>query len=183
MPRMRPLLAALCLAVLTTVSGASGAPEPARNVDLARLAGRWYVIARMPAPAEHHGLGASFEYRVRSDGRIDDLYTAHTGSLGGPVETVETELRPDPAMPSRWQIKTGWLGSTERLLLYVSPGYKRAIVGDGERESAWILAREPEIPEWSLAGLLARLSVQGYDVSKIRRVVQRPEQLGKSGFE
>jgi len=46
-----------------------------------------------------------------------------------------------------------------------------------------LLAREPEIPDWSLAGLLARLSVQGYDVSQLRRVVQKPEQLGKLGFE
>lgn len=187
MHRMRPLTAALNLAIFAVALGtasctAGQGAESVHGADLSRLAGRWYVIARLPPAGEHRGFGAEVEYRLHGQ-KLEESYTAHTGSLDGPLEKLEVQAQPDPEQPSRWRIKEGWLGSKERLLLYVSPGYRRAIVTDGGHGSAWLLAREPEIPEWSLDGMLARLSLQGFDVSKLRRVVQRPEQVGKPGFE
>ena len=71
----------------------------------------------------------------------------------------------------------------ERWILYVSPDYRFSIAGAPDLDAGWILAREPVIPEWHYAGLLARLAMQGYDVSRFRRVAQKPEQIGRPGFE
>ena len=190
MPTRTPPISLVFLAPLALLSflaaallgpgrrAARDGPEPAAGVDLVRLTGRWYLIARLPTAGP--AFGAQVEYRLDGN-RLEEVYAAHRDSLAGPLEKTEVQARPDPQAPSRWRIKEGWLRSRDRLLLYVSPGYRRAIVAD--KHGAWVLAREPEIPEWSYAGLLARLTVQGYDVSELRRVVQKPIQVGQPGFE
>jgi apolipoprotein D and lipocalin family protein len=171
------------LAVSIAALPAQAVPaEPAATIDLARYAGRWYVIARAPA-GKPPALGAYFEYRPRDDGRIDDIYYRREGSLQGEPVAVERTAEPDPERPAKWDISTGWLSSEEQWVLYVSEDYRYALVGSPDNAGGWILAREPVIPEWSYAGLLARLAMQGYDVSKFRRVAQKPEQVGRPGFE
>jgi apolipoprotein D and lipocalin family protein len=174
--------AALC-ACLVAVAGLRAVPaEPAGSVDLQRYLGRWYVIARAPAEAPHPRQ-AWFEHRAREDGAIDDIYSARVGSFEGEPVTIERTARADPERPARWLIRTGWFSSAERRVLYVSPDYRYAIAAGPGQDAAWILAREPVIPEWKYAGLLARLAAQGYDVARLRRVPQAPEQVGRPGFE
>jgi len=166
MPRMPLRILVLCLALGSpllmemTPALAGGGPEPARAVDLSRLAGRWYLVARLPGIAGQQGLGAQVEYRL-DGGKLEESYVAHRGSLDGPLEKEHLQLTPDDEQPARW-VKRSWLSSQERLLLYVSPAYRRAIVGDPGRDWAWVLARAPEIPE---------------------RGPQKAEQTGKAGFE
>ena len=182
---MRPRIPALGLAFFgllllgAALPAVPAAPAPAAGCDLARLAGHWYLVARLPTEAAQ-GFGAQVDYRI-DGGALEEAYAAHDGSLNGPVSEKRVEVRPDPEEPGRWKVSTGWIGSNERLLIYVSPGYRRALVGDAN--AVWVLAREPEIPEWSYAGLVARLGALGYDTTRIRRVVQKPEQAGRPGFE
>lgn len=182
--RWRPraaLLAALSM-TLACGNGLQAVPaEPAAALDLARFQGRWYVIARAPAD-DPHPRAAYFEYRARADGALEGRYSSRESFEREPV-TVERNAQADPKVPAKWRVRTGWLGSDEQWVLYVSPDYRFAIAGVPARREAWILAREPVIPEWSYAGLLARLAVQGYDVSQFRRVPQKPEQIGRPGFQ
>jgi apolipoprotein D and lipocalin family protein len=175
------LLAALSL-MLACGNGLQAVPAaPAAALDLARYQGRWYVIARAPAD-EPHPRAAYFEYRALADGAIDGVY-ASRASFEGEAVTKARPAKVDPQAPAKWRVRTGWLSTDEQWVLYVSPDYRFAIEGVPSRGAAWILAREPVIPEWSYAGLLARLAVQGYDVSQFRRVPQKPEQVGRPGFE
>ena len=169
-------------AMLSAIAGTQAMPAgPAVNVDLARYSGRWYVIACAPTP-QPRPLGAYFEYKPRGDGRIDEAYTARGGSFDGAPVTVEHIASADPEHPGKWKVRKGWLRSDEQWVLYVSSDYRQAIAGAPDRAEAWILAREPVIPDWIFAGLLARVAMQGYDVSQIHRVAQKPEQLGQPGY-
>lgn len=180
--RLRAALPAALSVLLACGSGLEAVPaETAGLLDLARYQGRWYVIARAPADAPHPR-GAYFEYRARGEDAIDGVYASRTSFDHEPV-TEERDAEIDPRAPAKWRVRTGWLGTDEQWVLYVSPDYRFAIAGVPARRTAWILAREPVIPEWSYAGLLARLAVQGYDVSRFRRVPQQPEQVGRPGFE
>jgi apolipoprotein D and lipocalin family protein len=180
--RLRVLLPAALAAGVAAVTGLQAVPaEPAATLDLTRYLGRWYVIARAPAPGQARG--AYFEYQRRADGDIDDIYSEREHSFDRAPVTVARTAHADPARPAKWSVRKGWLSTDEQWVLYVSPDYRYAIVGTPERGEGWILARDPVIPEWSYAGLLARLAMQGYDVSLFRRVPQKPEQIGRPGFE
>lgn len=179
----RALLPAALAAAVAAVTGLQAIPaEPVVTIDLARYLGRWYVIARAPAD-DPHPRGAYFEYRAQADGAIANVYSAREDSFEGDPIVVERTARADPARAGRWTVRSGWFASDELWVLYVSPDYRYAIAGAPEGGAGWILAREPVIPEWSYAGLLARLAMQGYDVSVFRRVPQKPEQVGMPGFE
>lgn len=186
-PSKRRRWTALLPVVLAAATAAVPAPpaspaEATAAIDLGRYLGRWYVIARAPATAPHPR-GAYFEYRTGAGGAIQAVYAAREDSFDVEPVLVEHAVSADPAAPARWRVRTGWFGSDERWVLYVSPDYQYTITGTPDHDEAWILAREPEIPEWSYAGLLARLALQGYDVAAFRRVPHKPEQVGRPGFE
>lgn len=173
-----PVAAALaCLAVAGSMPAASAQPLP--SLDLKRFAGRWYVIAQAP-PTDARVVGAFFEYRPGGDGRLVQTYTARRAFDREPV-VVEREAVLHPQQPARWSLRRGWFGSVERWVLYVSPDYRFALVGEPDLAAGWILAREPVIPEWSYAGLLARLTLVGYDASRFGRIAQTPEQQNLPG--
>lgn len=179
-PRAWCAALAACLAAMT---GSQAMPaEPLASIDLTRYSGRWYVIAHAPA-FPTRAVGAYFEYRARPDGRIAETFSAREGSFDKAPVTTERTLQPDPQRAGRWSARRGWFGTDEERVLYVSADYRQAIEAGPERDEGWILAREPEIPEWTYAGLLARVAMQGYDASRFRRVPQKPEQLGWPGFE
>lgn len=180
--------AALCLAAAlatgVTAAQESSPVQPAEIVDLPRYMGRWYVIARLAAPGQTGQTGAHVDYRLREDGRIDDNYYAHSGSFDQPlVRTERVAWVAHPASNAHWKIRTSWPFSDDYLILYVSDEYQYALVGNPARSLGWILAREPSPPEWIYAGLLARLAGHDYDVARMRRVPQTPEQVGQPGFE
>lgn len=174
-------VAADAATAMPAAAATTAAATPAA-IDLGRYLGRWYVIARVPA-REPHPRGAYYEYRAVADGGIEAIYSARHDTFDGEPRVMATTARADPQQPARWAVKSGWFGSDERWVLYVSPDYQYTIAGTPDRAAAWILAREPVIPEWSYAGLLARLALQGYDVAAFRRVPQQPEQVGRPGFE
>lgn len=184
-PRRWRLRAALLAALSVTLACGSGLQavpaEPAAALDLARFEGRWYVIARAPAD-DPHPRAAYFEYRASGPGRIAGVYASRESFERAPV-TEARDAEFDPAMPAKWRVRSGWFGRDDQWVLYVSPDYRFALAGSPSRDVAWVLAREPVIPEWNYAGLLARLALQGYDVSRFRRVPQQPEQIGRPGFE
>lgn len=174
--------AAAVVAALAAASPARPAADPAAALDLARFAGRWYVIARLPGAAPPE-MEAYLEFQPHADGRVDERYVARPGGFAHEPVSIQRSGRVDPANPARWEIDRGWFRSTERWILYVSPDYRHALTGTPDRDAAWVLAREPVIAEWSYAGLLARLALQGHDLSGLRRVAQRPGQVGLPGFE
>lgn len=158
--------------------------QPAGKVDLARYMGRWYVIANIPYFAERGKVGAYAEYRPRDDGRIDDLYYARDGSFEKELELTEgIGWVVDKNSNARWKVRFFWPFTADYLILYVSDDYRYALIGHPSRKYAWIFAREPEIPEWTYAGLLARLADQHYDVTLLRKVPQTPGQIGQPGFQ
>jgi apolipoprotein D and lipocalin family protein len=49
----------------------------------------------------------------------------------------------------------------------LDPAYRLAAVSEAKREYLWILSRTPQVDQASYDALLARLSAQGLDVSKL----------------
>jgi apolipoprotein D and lipocalin family protein len=156
----------------------SGDPATAARVDLARYAGRWHEIARLPAPFQKDNEAAIAEYGMNADGslsvrniavRPDGTQRDIKGSAKvlNPPENTKLAVRFDtwfgPLIPVP---KEGnyWI-------LHVDENYQEAIVGTPDRKYLWLLARTPEIPENRRAALIQRAATLGFDVS---RLVMRP---------
>lgn len=187
---MRRVLMLLCLALLlgacsSTTSLLKLPPlQNAEQVELKRYYGRWYVIANIPYRAEMGKVGTYVEYRPRSDGDIDDLYFFRKGNFNAPVERWEgVAWVTDQQSKARWKAQFIWPFRFDYLILETAPDYSWALVGHPGRDLAWVFSRTPELDSQLYNKLLEKLRERGYAPERLRRIPQRPEQMGMSGFQ
>ncbi|MEO8935247.1 MAG: lipocalin family protein [Burkholderiaceae bacterium] len=183
------LLAAVCLS-LAACAGTPTNPNPRAaqenklaTVDLTKYMGRWYIIANIPYFGEKGYVASQSEWKLREDGKIDDAYIGRKGGFDAPEtrrEFVDTVL--PGTGNAHWRVPVFWLISVSQLTLYVDPMYQYTVLGYPDKSYGWIFARTPYITEAKYQELLGKLDEQGYDISRLRRVPQQREQMGKPGF-
>ncbi len=172
---MKSKLLVLVLAVLLSGCARSlPALKTVEGVDLKRYMGPWYVIACIPTVIETKAYNAVEEYRLLEDGTIDTVFTFNQGSFDG----LKKRYNPrgfvfDKVNNSTWGMRFIWPFKAEFLITYLSPDYSQTIISRNKRDYFWIQARTPEIPEADYQRLLGLLQVQGYDLSKVRKVPQQ----------
>jgi apolipoprotein D and lipocalin family protein len=165
-------LPALLLALLGCQSPA---PLPTvASVDLQRFMGPWFVLSHIPAGAEKTAYNGVESYALRKDGKIATTYVFRKGGFDGKLETMKPVARVvNRDTNAEWGMQFLWPFVAEYLITYLEPDYSTTIVARTKRDYAWIMARDPNLPEERLAALEAELGRQGYDLSKLRRVPQR----------
>jgi apolipoprotein D and lipocalin family protein len=161
MQSLSRLLAMLAVAGLTACT----TPQPlqtVRGVELNRYYGTWYEIARLPnrfqakcvsdiqATYRPQGKNVSVVNQCRlADGSIeqaDGIAKPVKGSNGAKLRVSFFR----PFYGDYW-------------VLALDPDYRWVLVGESSRKYAWILAREPKLDEVTLAALLARADVLGFN--------------------
>lgn len=157
--------------------------EPAAVVDLERYMGRWYVIAHIPYLAENNKVGSYVEYRLREDGKIEDLYFFRPRHFAAELKRWEGYAWVIPGTGNAvWKTRFVWPLTVDYVILDVDPEYRWALVGHPKRDLAWIFHREPQIADALHADLLRRLQRHGFDPEALRKVPQSRDQLGQPGF-
>jgi apolipoprotein D and lipocalin family protein len=162
---VRALPAALLLGACAVAPGYRDRDVAMTSVaalDVGRYAGRWYEVARFPAPLLD-GCGAAVaEYTAYTDRSLSVV-----NSCAGADRRAEA--RALPAGPGRFELRLD--GETEPYwVLWVDEGYRTAVVGMPSGRGAWILNRDPEIPADRLRAAREVLTWNGYDVSQLRMV-------------
>lgn len=146
------------------------------SVDLERYAGTWYEIARYPnrfqgdcaadSTATYARLeGGGIEVRNRCR-RADGSEMAVTGVVK--VVDARTNARLKVSFLPAWLRWTG-IGRGDYWVLYVSPDYRVAMVGEPSRAFLWILARTPMLPDAEYVALLPRIRAAGYMPERLMR--------------
>ncbi len=172
------LVAVAALGLLGSVTGcATKLPKPLLRtvpyVDLDRYAGRWYVIANIPYFLEKGKVASYDTYTKRPDGKFDNTFTFRKGSLTAPEKSWHGKAKiENTATNAEWSVQFIWPISTPYLVIDLDPDYKWAVVGHPSRDLFWILARERQLPDDVYAGILQRAATQGYDPSRVVKVLQ-----------
>ncbi len=180
------------LAIVAAVMLSSGcalmapkAPLPTvESVDLDRYMGQWYVIANIPYFGERGNVAGRAIYRQRSDGRMDDIYIYKKGNFDAPDERLEgVAWVVDETTRAEWKVQFYWPLRFGYYIVGLDPDYQWSMVGHPTRNYAWIMAREPTMDDALYARLLSRFEALGYDADRLKKVPQRPEQVGQPGFQ
>lgn len=158
------------------LSACSSAPTipTAKDVDLPRFMGDWYVIANIPTRPERDAYNAIESYKLDPDGSIATTFTFRKGAFDGP----EKVMRPrgfvtDTESNAVWGMQFVWPIKAEYLISHVDAGYTETIIARSSRDYVWIMARKPVLSEADYARLVQMVADLGYDMSKLQKVPQR----------
>jgi apolipoprotein D and lipocalin family protein len=176
--------ALVALVLAAVAAGCASPPDlPLAHVDLARMYGRWYIVATIPNWFEQGMVAPMDSFSARPDGDIQEDFYLRRGSFEAPEQhfVVHDWVRAD-SDNAHWRVQVFWPIDLPFLVLYVDPDYQYALFGERDRGLGWIYARQPVIPEDRYQALLGRFRAVGYDASRFRKVVQLPQQVGMPGF-
>jgi apolipoprotein D and lipocalin family protein len=143
-------------------------------IDLARYAGTWHEIARLPSVHEQACSGQpQAHYTLRDDGLLEVLNHCvdadgheHVAmgearvKAGGDSARLEVNFMP-PWL--RW-LPFGW---ADYWVLHLDEAYSLALVGEPRREQLWVLARRPKIEPETFDALVEIARVQGFPVDRL----------------
>ena len=155
-------------------SGESKASEPQTvpSVDLARYAGRWYEIARLPNSFQKKCAGGvAATYELRPDGKVAVINECRKAS-GGITRAKGTARIADKKSNAKLKVTFFWPFYGDYWILDLGPNYEYAVVGEPKRRYLWILSRTPQIDDALYQELLAKMAHQGFDTGRMVKTLQ-----------
>lgn len=144
--------------------------QVAPSVDLARYAGTWYEIARLPNRFQRDcASDTTATYTLRPDGKITVVNQCRTseGRLKSAKGTARVASGREPN--TKLKVTFFWPFSGNYWILDLDPDYRWAVVGEPGRDYFWILSREPKLDEAVYGRILDRARKQGYDLGPLMK--------------
>jgi apolipoprotein D and lipocalin family protein len=180
MRKRRLLLASMVLAAACTAAPPGPPLATVARVDVERYVGTWHEVALIPNRFQS-GCAAetTATYTLLDDGRIGVRNRCRRAdgtemSVDGVAEVVDptTNARLKVSFLPAWLRWTG-IGRGDYWVLYLSPDYRVAVVGEPRREFLWILARTPTLTDREYAALMPVVQAAGYEPERLRRAAAR----------
>lgn len=181
--KIREYLIALLMAITSLILfGCAGTQEKEMEplelvdtVDVERYLGRWYEIARFQHSFEKNIVGATAEYSLMDNGKIRVVNSGFKGSLDGKYkEAKAVAWVPDPSKPGALKVRFFLFTSDYLIFGLDQDNYSWALVGSNSRDFLWFLARTHEIDAATLEVMKGIARGQGYDLSGLYMVPQKP---------
>lgn len=142
-------------------------------VDLEKFMGKWYVIANIPTFIEKGAINATETYSLVADNKIDTVFEFQKDGADGEVKRYNpTGYVSDDGSNATWGMQFIWPIKAEFKIVFLSPDYKRTIIGRSKRDYIWLMAKEPTISSKEMEEMLNKAKSLGYDLEKIRTVPQ-----------
>lgn len=142
--------------------------SPVTSLDLNRYLGRWYEIARYDHRFERGQSHCTADYILNGDGTIRVL---NMGMKNGKWQSSEGTAR---LTDTTGVLEVSFFGPfySDYRVLMVAPDYSYALVGGGNGEYLWLLARTPEPDEDICHLLVHEAKRRGYDTRRLIWVEQ-----------
>jgi len=176
----------LILLLVPAISRAEeGKPPPLQtvpSVDLARYAGKWYEIARLPAWFQKKCAGevvATYTLLEKSEMKV--VNECRDGK--GEIRKSEGKARPaasdGPASKLKVRFAPSWMSWLPMVwgdywIIELDEDYRYSVVGTPDRKYLWILSRTPQMDEATYAGIVERAAGAGFEVARLVMTEQAP---------
>jgi apolipoprotein D and lipocalin family protein len=172
------MLVSICALLMAGCAGiASRQPlHTVASVDLARYAGTWYEIARLPMWFQRHCIDSKAIYTIRPDNKIGvhNECTTRSGTLDqvdGIATIVDTKTNAKLAVTfdNFFARLVGPSRDGNYWILDLDPDYQTALVGTPDRRYLWMLSRSPHLDEATYQRLVGKAQQLGFPVSDFIR--------------
>jgi lipocalin len=170
----------IALGMLLLLNTCATAPERStesiplvREFDLNRIEGVWYEIARMPFFLSNKLVNTVDIYAFRDDGTIEIIYEGYKKSPEGKKKRyVSTAWVPDGGAAGLLKVKFAGLVTKDYRIIMKDDDYTWMVVTSESKKFLWFMSRTPDMEEELYRKLVAETAVQGFEVTRLQRVVQ-----------
>ncbi len=177
---MKAILPSAAMLISLLFSGCASRPplQTVPSVDLTRYAGKWYEIAKYPNWFQRNCAGGTTaEYTPNPDGSIR-VVNRSRDKRGKPIAVDgRATVVPDSGNAKLKVSFGGPFSGAYWVIGLDEKNYTWALVGHPSRQFLWVLARQPELPAATYAGILDLAAHRGYDP---KRIVRTPQNLERS---
>ena len=170
------MLVSLCALIMAGCAGIESKPplQTVASVDLARYAGTWYEIARLPLWFQRHCIDSKAIYTTRPDGMIvvhNECVTDAGGldQVDGIATVVDTKTNARLAVTfdNFFARLVGPSREGNYWIIDLDPDYRTALVGTPNRRYLWILSRSPHLDDATYQRLVGKAQQLGFPVSDL----------------
>jgi apolipoprotein D and lipocalin family protein len=167
------------------MTGGLGQPPLATvdRFDMSRLAGTWHIIANIPYFWERGNVDTRNEYVARDDGRFDETYRYREKSFDAKEDTMNGVTWAANEAGTVWKTRFVWPFTVSYRVLYFRPDYSMIVLGHPSRDYAWVFSRSREMSDPDYAVAMQVLTEHGFDTTRVFKIPQLAEQIGREGFQ
>ena len=149
------------------------------QLDTNQYMGSWYEIAKLPNWFQRNcAQNTKATYKLINPAEIQVLNQCQAAN-GEMIQALGMARPRANGLPAQLEVRfaPSWLGWLPLVwgdywVLDLDPQYQLAAVGDPSKKYLWILSRTPQISEASYKALTQRLSLMGFDVSRLEKTTQ-----------
>ena len=163
--------------VKSAISGNDHQPLPTvPKVDLAKYAGLWYELARLPLIFQPDDTLSTAEYTLKEDGSVGVHNTNYKdGSKQHDIDGTATVAEGAEMSHARLKVQFGGIvklnpapAEGNYWVIELADDYSMALVGTPDRQSLWLLAREAhDFDAHRGEAYLHRAEELGFDMDKL----------------
>lgn len=162
----------LILAAAALVAAPAGAtvamPQPAPHIELTKIVGRWYEVARMPNKTQHGCQAGTSDWTRNGDG-FSVVQACHRGTPDGPLAEWKAKAHvADPVSNAKFRMSFfGGLISQEYWVLDQRTDEGWLILATHDGNYLWLMSQKPTLPTPFRTAALARIKQLGFDTGRL----------------
>ena len=160
--------AALALAFTVEASGQRASAIP--SLDLDKLTGTWYQIAKLPTKAEKNCLSDGTVLYALNNKRDTFQIGTFCTVKGGDQDSRTASGKMDKVRDGRLKISRLAVLTRPYWVLAADPDYDWALTGTPNHKSLWVLARHTTLPPEIVREVEGIAAAQGFPVAKLESV-------------
>jgi len=166
-----PILAAAGILFLSQQAKAQEL-ETVDYVDLEKYSGEWYEIASFPQSFQKGCTCTKATYTPNEDGTIQVENTCNLPEKEKTKSATAKAFVEEGSGNAKLKVQFFWPFRGKYWIIDLADDYSYAVVGHPNRKYLWILSRTPEMDQTIYEGILKRVEVKGFDLSKLEKTEQ-----------
>jgi len=166
--RLTVILAASAAFGFALPAVAEAMPPPVPHVELTKIVGRWYEVARLPNKTQHGCTAGTSDWTRTGEG-FAVVQACHRGSPDGPLSEWKAKARvADPVSNAKFKMSFfGGLISQEYWVLDQRSDEGWLILATHDGNYLWLMSQRPTLPAAIRTQALARIKQLGFDVGRL----------------
>ncbi|HEV7385321.1 MAG TPA: lipocalin family protein [Phenylobacterium sp.] len=166
--RLTVVLAAATAFASAQTATAEAMPQPVPHVELTKMMGRWYEVARMPNSTQRGCQAGTSDWTRNGEG-FSVVQACHKGTPDGPRAEWKARAHvADPVSNAKFKMSFfGGLVSQEYWVLDQRSDEGWLILSTHDGRYLWLMSQKPSLPAAIRSEALARIKQLGFDTGRL----------------